>query len=207
MTVVDFGARRRKRGRRSDRNGGHQWVPAKDSPRRIVREPASRQRRRIQGLGVLTVTGGPEAGSAVVSAAVMPHPISQNDVVAFLVERGSAAHSMLQSTKVAQFSFEREAPRGLVAGPVELVQADPIQADWFRWMVGEVFTAAGGTPDDWNAHDQTIGVRSTVVAFLRPEQISQRSSVEVAKVEPSPISQHRSRHATGQDPVSGGGAA
>lgn len=207
MTVVDFDAHRRMDGRERDHRGGNRWIAAKDASRRRVREPASRAPSQIRGLGFVSIHGGPNSGAAVVSGAVIPHPLDQRDVVAFLVVQGSDAHTMLQSAHTAEFSFERDAPWGFVAGPVELVRANQVQADWFGWMVGEVFTAAGGTAADLAVHEATIGIPSTVVAFLRPERISRTRVSGTATANASALVHRQRRQAGHLVPLQGGRSA
>lgn len=206
MTVVDYGARRQSSDRFAGRGGTH-WVAAKDSPCRAEPEQTSLEHNGIQGLGIISDADRPGPG-AIVSGSVVPHPATGYDVVAFLVVEDSEALALLRDAKRVQFSFERDIPWGLVAGPVELVRADQVQADWFRWMVGEVFTAAGGTIEDLAVHEQTIGIPATVVAFLRPERIEHARIADHATApRSSSVPQRQRRPAARRIPVPNGGAA
>ena len=116
--------------------------------------------------------------SSVVNAGVLPHPVTGAQVVA-LVSRGDAH-------RVANL---RARPRAIVVvcagwewagvdGPVELAGPDDpmpgVDAERRRLLLREIFTAAGGTHDDFGAYDRVMAEERRVAVLVAPARISPR---------------------------------
>ena len=114
--------------------------------------------------------------SSVVNAGVLSHPVTGVPVVG-LVSRGDAR-------KLINL---RERPRATVAvrvgwdwaaaeGPVELAGPDDpmpgVDAERLRLLLREIFTAAGGTHDDWATYDQVMASERRAAVLLAPARIS-----------------------------------
>jgi PPOX class probable F420-dependent enzyme len=114
--------------------------------------------------------------SSVVNAGVLSHPVTGAPVVG-LVSRGDAR-------KLVNL---RERPRATVAvrvgwdwaaaeGPVELAGPDDpmpgVDAERLRLLLREIFTAAGGTHDDWATYDQVMAAERRAAVLLAPVRIS-----------------------------------
>ncbi|HEX8007628.1 MAG TPA: pyridoxamine 5'-phosphate oxidase, partial [Trebonia sp.] len=60
-------------------------------------------------------------------------------------------------------------------GPVELAgPADPlpgIDAERLRLLLREIFTAAGGTHEDWDTYDRVMAAEGRTAVLLRPERV------------------------------------
>lgn len=113
--------------------------------------------------------------SSVVNAGVISHPLSGRPVVA-LVARG-------QSRKLANL---RARPRAAVVvrsgwqwaaaeGPAELAGPDDplggMDADRIRLLLREIFTAAGGTHDDWDTYDRVMAGEHRTAVLITPERV------------------------------------
>ena len=112
--------------------------------------------------------------SSVVNAGVLPHPVTGVQVVG-LVSRGDAR----------RLSYLRARPRATVLvragwqwasaeGPVELAGPDDpmpgVDADRLRLLLREIFTAAGGTHEDWPTYDRVMAAERRVAVLVTPER-------------------------------------
>ena len=112
--------------------------------------------------------------SSVVNAGVLPHPITGAQVVG-LVSRGDAR----------RLSYLRARPRATVLvragwqwasaeGPVELAGPDDpmpgVDAERLRLLLREIFTAAGGTHEDWPTYDRVMATERRVAVLVTPER-------------------------------------
>jgi PPOX class probable F420-dependent enzyme len=112
--------------------------------------------------------------SSVVNAGVLPHPVTGAQVVG-LVSRGDAR----------RLGYLRARPRATVLvragwqwasaeGPVELAGPDDpmpgVDAERLRLLLREIFTAAGGTHEDWPAYDRAMATERRVAVLVTPER-------------------------------------
>jgi PPOX class probable F420-dependent enzyme len=113
--------------------------------------------------------------SSVVNAGVIDHPVSGEPVVAF-VSAGSARRlgnlrARPRATVVVRAGWQWAA----VEGPVELAGPDDaldgIAGDRLRVLLREIFTAAGGTHDDWDEYDRVMAAERRVAVFVHPERV------------------------------------
>ena len=113
--------------------------------------------------------------SSVVNAGVLPHPVTGAQVVG-LVSRGDAR----------RLSYLRARPRATVLvragwqwasaeGPVELAGPDDpmpgVDAERLRLLLREIFTAAGGTHDDFDTYDRVMREERRTAVFVHPERV------------------------------------
>src|ERR1700730_10536633 len=112
--------------------------------------------------------------SSVVNAGVLPHPVTGAQVVG-LVSRGDAyrlanLRARPRATVVARTGWQWAAAEG----PVELAGRDDplpgIDAERLRLLLREIFTAAGGTHDDWPGYDRVMASERRVGVLLAPAQ-------------------------------------
>lgn len=109
--------------------------------------------------------------AAVVNAGVMGHPVTGADTVAF-VARGlrKLAHVRTDPrvTVVARAGWRWAA----VEGGAEIFGPDDrhpdVDADRLRVLLRDVFAAAGGTHDDWDAYDRTLADERSAAVFVTP---------------------------------------
>jgi hypothetical protein len=112
--------------------------------------------------------------SSVVNAGVLAHPVTGAQVVG-LVSRGDAARlaylrARPRSTVVVRAGWQWAS----VEGPVELAGPDDplpgVDAERLRVLFREIFTAAGGTHDDWPTYDRTMAEERRVAVLVAPER-------------------------------------
>jgi PPOX class probable F420-dependent enzyme len=126
------------------------------------------------GLCVVTVQRGDGTMAAsVVNAGVMAHPLTGSDVVAY-VARGTKKLEHLrgdpQTTVVARNGWRWAA----IEGTAELFGPDDthpdIDAERLRLLLREVFTAAGGSHDDWDEYDQVMRDERSAAVLIAPSK-------------------------------------
>ena len=113
--------------------------------------------------------------SSVVNAGVLDHPLTGQAVVG-LVSAGSSK----------RLTNLRERPRATVViragwrwagveGPVDLAGPDDplgdIDSERLRMLLREIFTAAGGTHDDWDTYDRVMAEERRTAVFVHPDRV------------------------------------
>ena len=90
--------------------------------------------------------------SSVVNAGVLPHPVTGAQVVGLVSRAGWQWAS--------------------AEGPVELAGPDDpmpgVDAERLRLLLREIFTAAGGTHDDWPTYDRVMAEERRVAVLVTP---------------------------------------
>ena len=116
--------------------------------------------------------------SSVVNAGVLPHPVTGAQVVG-LVSRGDAhrvanLRARPRVSAVIRAGWEWAG----VEGPAELAGPDDpmpgVDAERLRLLLREIFTAAGGTHDDFGSYDRVMAEERRVAVLVSPDRISPR---------------------------------
>ena len=116
--------------------------------------------------------------SSVVNAGVLPHPVTGAQVVG-LVSRGDA-HRVpnLRARPRASVVIRAAWEWAGVEGPVELAGPDDpmpgVDAERLRLLLREIFTAAGGTHDDFGTYDRVMAGERRLAVLVSPARISPR---------------------------------
>jgi PPOX class probable F420-dependent enzyme len=132
--------------------------------------------RRDHGLCVVsTLRYDSTIHSTVVNAGVLGHPVTGEPVVAFTT-RGTAAklanlRARPRATLVVRAGWAWAAAEGAVelAGPAD--HHPGVDAEGLRLLLREVFTAAGGTHDDWTVYDTVMADERRAVVMVIPERV------------------------------------
>jgi PPOX class probable F420-dependent enzyme len=132
--------------------------------------------RRDHGLSVVsTLRGDGTIQSSVVNAGVLAHPVTGAPAVAFTTRRRAAKLANLRARPRASLVVRAGWEWAAAEGPVELAgPADPlpgVDVDGLRVLLRDVFTAAGGTHDDWPAYDAVMAEEGRAVVLLTPERL------------------------------------
>ena len=114
--------------------------------------------------------------SSVVNAGVLPHPVTGAQVVG-LVSRGDAKRlANLRARPRASVVIRAGWQWAAVEGPVELAGPDDpmtgVDAERLRLLLREIFTAAGGTHDDFATYDRVMAEERRVAVLVTPARIS-----------------------------------
>jgi PPOX class probable F420-dependent enzyme len=111
---------------------------------------------------------------SVVNAAVIDHPSTGHEVVAFVGRTGSKLRNLRRNpraTLVARAGWEWSA----VAGSVELIGPDdphPATSDEARSvLLRHIYHAAGGRHPDLDAYDEAMRVERRCAVLLTPERV------------------------------------
>ncbi len=112
--------------------------------------------------------------SSVVNAGVLDHPVTSQPVVGF-VSAGSARRLANLRTRPRATVVLRAGWRwAAVEGPTELAGPDdPLQGvdgERLRLLLREIFTAAGGTHEDWDEYDRVMAAEHRVAVLVGPER-------------------------------------
>ena len=116
--------------------------------------------------------------SSVVNAGVLPHPVTGAQVIG-LVSRGDShrldnLRARPRATVVVRAGWQWAG----VEGPVELAGPDDpmpgVDAERLRLLLREIFTAAGGTHDDFGVYDRVMAEERRVAVLVAPARISPR---------------------------------
>jgi PPOX class probable F420-dependent enzyme len=128
------------------------------------------------GLSVVsTVRADGTVQSSLVNAGVLEHPMSKAEVLGFVVRAGArkVAHlrSRPQITAVAHAGWEWAAVEGTahLIGPED--PSAGIDAEALRLLLRSVFSAAGGTHDDWEEFDRVMAEEHRTVVLVTPRRV------------------------------------
>jgi PPOX class probable F420-dependent enzyme len=113
--------------------------------------------------------------SSVVNAGVLPHPLTGEAVVGFVAAGGARKLDNFRRTPRATIVGRAGWEWAAVEGRVQLVgpddPVDAIDAERRRLLLRDVFTAAGGTHDDWPTYDSVMATERRVVVLTSPERV------------------------------------
>lgn len=125
---------------------------------------------------VSTVRSDESIQSSVVNAGVLAHPLGGSNVIGFATY-GKAKLANLRVRPQVSITFRAGWRWVTVEGRAELFGPDDPHADVdldtevLRLLLREVFTAAGGTHDDWDTYDRTMVEQRRVAVLVSPSRI------------------------------------
>jgi PPOX class probable F420-dependent enzyme len=133
--------------------------------------------RADHGLAVVATTrsDGTVHGS-LVNAGVLEDPITSRPVLGFVTAGSALKLNLLRrsgrATVVLRAGWEWVA----VEGPVRLLGPDDTAAgftmDRLPTLLRDVFTAAGGTHDDWREYDRVMAAERRAAVLVHPERLT-----------------------------------
>jgi len=113
--------------------------------------------------------------SSVVNAGVLDHPVTGRPVVGFVAAGGSHRLVNLRARPRLTVVMRAGWRWAGVEGPVDLAGPDDplgtIDAERLRVLLREIFTAAGGTHDDWPEYDRVMAAERRVAVLVTPERV------------------------------------
>jgi PPOX class probable F420-dependent enzyme len=113
--------------------------------------------------------------SSLVNAGVLPHPQTGEPVLGF-VTYGRVKLANLRARPQLAVTFRNGWQWATVEGHAELAGPDDSQ-EWLkngeqlRLLLREVFTAAGGTHDDWDEYDRVMAEQRRTVVLVAPSRV------------------------------------
>ena len=129
-----------------------------------------------RGLGVVsTLRPDSTIQSSVVNVGVLPHPVTGELVVAFVSQGRARRLSYLRARPRATVVLRSGWQWAAAEGPVQLCGPDDplpgVDAERLRLLLREIFTAAGGTHDDWDAYDAAMAAERRTAVLVTPERV------------------------------------
>jgi PPOX class probable F420-dependent enzyme len=131
---------------------------------------------RDQGLAVVVTQrsdGSPQA--SIVNAGVLAHPVSGDAVVGLVVRGDTRKHANLRRRPGATVVFRVGWEWIAVEGPAELAgpedPLDGLDAGRVPQVLRDVFSAAGGTHDDWDEYDRVMADQRRLALLVSPERV------------------------------------
>jgi PPOX class probable F420-dependent enzyme len=114
--------------------------------------------------------------SSLVNAGVLDHPLTGQPVVGFVVRGDTRKLSDLRRRPYAAAVLRTGWQWASAEGPVELAgpddPVDGLDAEGLRLLLRDIFSAAGGTHDDWDAYDRVMADERRTAVLLTPERLS-----------------------------------
>lgn len=128
------------------------------------------------GLAVLTVLA-PDGlmRPSVVNVGVLDHPLGGDRVVGAVIRGEARKLAHLRATPRASVTLRAGWQWAAVDGPAEIIGPDDpaagIGPDRLRLLLREIFTAAGGAHDDFDAYDQVMAAERRAAVLVTPERV------------------------------------
>lgn len=128
------------------------------------------------GLVVVSVTRNDGTiSSSVVNAGVLPHPLTGQSVVGMVVRGGTRKLARWRERPYANVVIRSGWQWAAAEGRVDLIGPDDpdprVDADRLRLLLREIFTAAGGTHDDFGTYDRVMREERRTAVFVHPDRV------------------------------------
>ena len=133
--------------------------------------PVRRMVAQEQGLAVVSVVradGTPHA--SLVNAGVLDHPRTGRPVAAY-VANGRVKLRTMRKRAATTLTWRAGWRWAAVDGTSELVGPGDTDAESLRLLLRAVFTAAGGTHDDWDTYDRVMREEGRVAVLVDPVRV------------------------------------
>ena len=125
---------------------------------------------------VVTLRRDGEPSTSVVNAGVLAHPVTGEQVVAFVAQGGSAKLVNLRRHPRATLVFRAGWEWVAVAGAVDLAGPDDtlpgFDADALPGLRRDIFHAAGGSHDDLDEYDRVMAAERRAAVLVRPDRFT-----------------------------------
>lgn len=128
--------------------------------------------------GLVTVSVLRDDGSissTVVNAGVLPHPATGRPVIGMVIRGGTRKLAWLRQRPYLNVVVRAGWQWAAAEGSVELIgpddPGDGFDAERIRLLLREVFTAAGGTHDDFDTYDRVMAEERRTAVLLTPSKI------------------------------------
>ncbi|HEY7627324.1 MAG TPA: TIGR03618 family F420-dependent PPOX class oxidoreductase [Ilumatobacteraceae bacterium] len=131
--------------------------------------------RRQQFLAVVsTLRADGSIQASLVNAGAMQHPLTGDPAVAF-VTYGAVKLGNLRTRPQIAVTFRSDWSWATVEGVADIIGPDDpqpmVDAEQLRLLLRDVFTAAGGTHDDWAQYDRTMVEQRRAAVVVTPSRI------------------------------------
>jgi PPOX class probable F420-dependent enzyme len=132
--------------------------------------------RREHGLIVVsTLRADGTIQSSVVNAGVLGHPRTGEPVLAFTTRGGSVKLANLRARPRATLAARAGWQWAAAEGPAEIAGPDDplpgFDPAGLPGLLRDVFTAAGGTHDDWPTYDRVMAQERRAAVLITPQRV------------------------------------
>ena len=134
-----------------------------DTVRRLVAQESG-----LASVAVVRADGTPH--TSLVNAGVLDHPVTGTPVVGY-VTYGPVKLRNLRARPATSILWRAGWRWAGVDGPSELIGPGDTGAEDLRLVLRAIFTAAGGTHDDWDTYDRVMREEGRVAVLVEPVRI------------------------------------
>jgi len=124
---------------------------------------------------VSTLRGDGTVQSSVVNAGVLDHPVTGRPVVGLVAMGGSRKLANLRRRPRATVVVRTGGQWVAAEGPVQLIGPDDpapgVDQEGVRLLLRAVFSAAGGTHDDWPTYDRVMAEQRRTAVLVEPDRV------------------------------------
>jgi PPOX class probable F420-dependent enzyme len=123
---------------------------------------------------VVTRRADKTAQATVVNAGVVSHPLTAERVVGFVSAGASRKLAYLRADPSAVVTIRAGWRWTTVEGSAQLIGPDDphpeVDSERLRLLLRDIFTAAGGTHDDWDTYDRVMKEERRAAVFVTPSR-------------------------------------
>ena len=113
--------------------------------------------------------------TTVVNAGVLPHPLTGSGSLAFVARGGTRKLAHLRADPTIALVVRAGWQWTAVEGTAQLIGPDDpdpdVTSERLRLLLREIFTAAGGTHDDWDTYDQVMRDERRTAVVVAPTRV------------------------------------
>ena len=124
---------------------------------------------------VVTLRLDHSPATVVVNAGVVAHPLTGSNTVAFVSVGGTRKLAHLRANPTIAVVVRAGWQWSTVEGTAELIGPDDpnpgVDDEALRLLLREIYSAAGGTHDDWATYDQTMREERRTAVLVTPTRL------------------------------------
>lgn len=113
--------------------------------------------------------------TSVVNAGVLPHPLTGDDVIGFVVAGDARKLAHLRTDPTVAVVLRAGWQWTTAEGTAQLIGPDDtypgVDAERLRLLLREIFAAAGGTHDDWDTFDRVMRDERRAAVLVTPDRV------------------------------------
>jgi hypothetical protein len=114
--------------------------------------------------------------SSLVNAGTLAHPLTGVPAVAFVSAGSTRKLAYLRARPRANVVARAGWEWACAEGPTEIIGPDDphpaVDAERLRLLLREIFTAAGGTHEDWDAYDRVMAQERRAAVLVTPDRLT-----------------------------------